>query len=350
MSDVKSLNELAGLTGARLHGDGTVSIRNISSIEEAVSGEITFVSDPKHLKHVKSSRASAVILKEGEYGEEAGLAEKNILFVKNPLLAAAKLLDIFRPRPASHEGIHPVSAVHKDATLGDGVSVGAYAVIEGGAEVCDGTVIYAGAYIGINAKIGRNCVICPGVVVMDGCTVGDRVVIHANSVIGSDGFGYTEDGGSFHKIPQTGSVRIEDDVEIGASVTVDRATMGETLIGRGTKVDNLVQIAHNVRIGQDSIVVAQVGIAGSATIGSHVMLGGQVGVNGHIDIGDGVMVGAKSGVAQTLPEKGVYSGYPAMPHNNWLRVQSIYAKLPEMKRKIAEMETKIEALEGKKGK
>jgi UDP-3-O-[3-hydroxymyristoyl] glucosamine N-acyltransferase len=346
----KSLKELAELTGGRLAGDKTVAITGIAPVEEAGPGEITFVSEARYFKLLKTTGASAVIIKEGTDLKGSGLAVVNALLVKNPLLAAASLLKLFRPRPAPPVGVHTSAMVHEGAAIGAGVSVGPYAVIEDGAEAGDGTIIYSHVYIGIGAKIGKGCIIYPGVKVMDGCLVGDRVIIHCNSVIGSDGFGYTEEGGSFFKIPQTGIVRIEDDVELGASVTVDRATMGETVIGRGTKVDNLVQVAHNVKIGPDSVIVAQVGIAGSAAIGSHVMIGGQAGINGHIEIGDGVRVGARAGVVQDTPPGGVWSGYPAIPHREWLRAQSLYGKLPELKRKVTELEERLKALEGKKGK
>jgi UDP-3-O-[3-hydroxymyristoyl] glucosamine N-acyltransferase len=312
----KSLKELAELTGGRLSGDKTVAITNIAPVQEAGPGDITFVSEARYLKLLKTTRASAVIIKDGTDLTGSGLAGVNALLVKNPLLAAATLLKLFRPRPAPPVGVHPSAMVHDGAAIGAGVSVGPCAVIEDGAEVGDGTTIYAHVYIGIGAKTGKGCIIYPGVKVMDGSLLGDRVIIHCNSVIGSDGFGYTEDGGGFVKIPQTGIVRIEDDVELGASVTVDRATMGETVIGRGTKVDNLVQVAHNVKIGPDSVIVAQVGIAGSASIGSHVMM----------------------------------SGYPAIPHRDWLRAQSLYGKLPELKRKITELEERLKSLEGKKAK
>jgi len=347
VGDGKSIGELAELLGARLEGGGTGVVDRVASIGEAGPRDLTFVTDARNLKLLGSSGAGAAILKDAEGAGKGAPEGMSLLLVKNPLLAAARAMGILNTRPAPAPGLHPGAFVHHGASVGEGASIGAHAVIDDGASVGPGTIVYPGAYIGIGARVGSGCTVYPGAVIMDGCTVGDRVIIHANAVVGSDGFGFAEDEGVFHKIPQTGTVRIEDDVEIGAGVTIDRATLGETVVGRGTKVDNLAQIAHNVKIGPHSIVVAQVGIAGSATIGSHVMIGGQAGINGHITIGDGVMVSAKAGVVQDLPPGGVVSGYPAIPHREWLRAQSLFGRLPEMKKKIAELEARIKGLEGK---
>jgi len=292
----------------------------------------------------KASKASAIIAASEIEGVE------NLLLARNPQLAFVKAVEALSPQVKVEAGISPRAEVHASASIGTGVSIQSFCVVEDGAQVGEGTVLYPGVYIGRGAKIGNNCVLYQGVVIREGCRVGDRVIIHCNSVVGSDGFGYVRDRAAYAKVPQKGIVRIEDDVELGACVTVDRATLGETVIGRGTKIDNLVQIAHNVRIGEDTVIVAQAGIAGSTKIGSRVQLGGQVGVAGHITIGDEVGVGAQSGVTGSLPSQGVFSGMPAIPHGEWLRAQSVFPKMPELKKKIAELERRLNELEeGPKG-
>lgn len=338
---VKTVEELAKTVGGSFTGNGAEAINDVAPLEEAGPGQITFISDQKYLKLLDSTKASAVILKEGRY-EAAGIS---LIMVKDPQAAFSKVIDIFRPAAHPLPGVHPKSEVHATALLGKGVSIQAFTVVEEGAKIGDGAVLYPGVYIGRNADIGDNAILYSGVAVREGCKVGNRVIIHCNSVIGSDGFGYSREGAKSIKIPQRGIVRIEDDAEIGACVTVDRATIGETVIGRGTKIDNLVQIAHNVKVGEDAIIVAQAGIAGSSKIGNRVILGGQVGIVGHINIGDGVMIGAKSGITSDVPKGAVLSGIPAIPHGDWLRAQSLYAKLPELKKKIADLEKRVRELE-----
>ncbi len=344
----KRLEELASLTGGRVQGDGSVVITGIAPIEEARPGDITFVADKKHLKLLKGCRAAAVMLREADYPEGSLPAAVNLILVKNPYLAFAKALEALRPSQRPAPGIHEKACVHPGATIGKAVSIQACAVVEEGAVIGDRAVICPGAYVGRGAVIGADVVLHEGVTVGEGCCIGKRVIIHSNSVIGSDGFGYARDGAKYYKIPQTGIVRIEDDVEIGACVTVDRATLGETVIQRGTKIDNLVQIAHNVKVGEDSIIVAQTGVAGSSTIGSRVQIGGQAGIAGHTGIGDDAMIGAQSGVTGDVPKGSVMSGYPAIPHGQWLRAATVFAKLPEMKKKLAELEKLIRELEGSK--
>ncbi|MFQ5735646.1 MAG: UDP-3-O-(3-hydroxymyristoyl)glucosamine N-acyltransferase [Thermodesulfobacteriota bacterium] len=341
MAIVKSLEELASIVGGTVQGDGTVPIRGVAAFEEAREGELTFLTDGRYLKRLGETEASAVIVKPGTAAPDG----VNLLVADNPLLAFARLLDLVRPAVLPAPGIHPGSEVHPGATVSEGASIGAFAVIEEGASIGPGTVIYPNVYVGKGASIGIDAILYPGAAVREGCVLGDRVVVHCNSVIGSDGFGYARVGHRQHKIPQRGIVRIGDDVEIGACVTIDRATLGETTVGRGTKIDNLVQIAHNVKLGEDCVIVAQTGIAGSSTAGDRVQLGGQVGVVGHIEIGSDAMVGAKSGVVKGLPSGTAVSGIPAIPHGDWLRSQSVFPKLPEMKRKISELEGRLRALE-----
>jgi len=340
----KTLEELARLAGGSVKGNGKAVITGFASLEDAGAGDITFAAEKKYFASAKASKASAIIAAAEIEGVE------NLLLARNPQLAFVKAVEALSPQQRPEAGISPRAEVHPGAAIGAGVSIQSFCVVEDGAEVGEGTVLYPGVYIGRGAKIGSGCVLYQGVAIREGCVVGDRVIIHCNSVVGSDGFGYVRDGATYAKVPQKGIVRIEDDVELGACVTVDRATLGETVIGRGTKIDNLVQIAHNVRIGEDTVIVAQAGIAGSTRIGSRVQLGGQVGVGGHITIGDEVGVGAKSGVTGDLPSQGVFSGMPAIPHGQWLRAQSVFSKMPELKKKIAELERRLTELEeGPKG-
>ncbi len=346
MPTEKTIAEIAAMVGGTVHGDENAIIRGVASFEEAAGGEITFVSDKKYLKNIGACRASALIVSDPAAG--SGNRALNLIVVKNPMLAFAKLMSVFKPMTLPPAGISPRADVHPKAVIGKGVSVQPFAVIEEGARVGDGAVVYAGAVVGRGASIGAGTILYQGAVVREECMVGDRVIIHCNSVVGSDGFGYTQDAGRYVKVPQQGIVRIEDDVEIGACVTIDRATLGETVIGRGTKIDNLVQIAHNVRIGTDTVIVAQVGIAGSASVGSRVQIGGQVGVAGHIGIGDDVMVGAQSGVTNDVAPKKIVSGYPAIPHTEWLRAAASFEKLPEMRKKLSELEKRLADLEADK--
>lgn len=341
----KRLEELAALSGGRVIGNGGAVITGVASIEDAGPGDITFFADKRHSRLLNSTRASAVIVDDEKYSS----GEINLIVAKNPQIAFAKVVEALRPQERPAPGIHPRAEVHGGAVIGEGASVQAFAVVEDGAVIGDRAILYPGVYVGKGARIGDDAVLYPGVSVREACKIGSRVIIHSNAVVGSDGFGYARDGAGYYKIPQKGIVRIEDDVEIGACVTIDRATMGETVIGRGTKIDNLVQIAHNVKVGEDTVIAAQSGVAGSAKVGSRVQMAGQVGVAPHIGIGDDAMIGAKSGVSGGLPPKGVFSGIPAIPHGDWLRAATIYGKLPELKRKISELEKRLEALENKKG-
>ncbi len=341
----KRLEELAHLVNGRLIGRGDTIISGVAPIEEAAPGAITFLSDQRRLKLLASCRASAIVI--GEWGEgvtpEGG---KDYIAVRNPQLAFAALIELFRPAYKPAPGIHPKSEVHPGASIGEGASIGAFAVVEEGARVGPRAILFPNVYVGRNASVGEGSVIYPGVAIREDCVVGSRAIIHCNAVVGSDGFGYAKEGKAYHKIPQRGIVRIEDDCEIGACVTIDRATLGETVIARGTKIDNLVQIAHNVTVGQDSIMAAQTGVAGSVRIGSGVQFGGQVGVVGHIEIGDGAMVGAKSGITNSVPKGAIVSGIPAIAHTEWLRSAAIFGKLPELKKRISELEKRVEELEG----
>ena len=334
-----TLGQVAVLVGGEALGDPRTEVRGVAGIPEVKEGEATFLTDLKLLRECAESRASCVIVRSPV--KELG---KPQIIVNNPLYAFAKLLEHFSVAPYTPTGISDSAFVSEQARIGADVSIHAFAFVSARAVVGAKTIIYPGVFIGEGTVIGEQCVLYPNVTLRDKVQIGDRVIIHPGSVIGADGFGYVREGGRHQKIPQVGGVIVGDDVEIGANVTIDRATTGNTLIGRGTKIDNLVQIAHNVRVGENSIIVAQVGVAGSTTVGNFVVLGGQVGVADHAEIDDGTMVGAQSGVYGHVT-KGIYSGSPVIPHRDWLRSVSLFARLPELQKKIKDLEEKIRELE-----
>ncbi|MDI6727813.1 MAG: UDP-3-O-(3-hydroxymyristoyl)glucosamine N-acyltransferase [Thermodesulfovibrionales bacterium] len=329
------LKDIANLIGGEIIGDGQLDITGAAGISDAKEGDITFLSGTKLLNELKNSKASAVIVK----GYVKGL-EKPQIITKNPHYAFAQLLSRFYVKPHPCMGISKNAFVSDTAIIGQDVTIYPFAYISDGVNIGSGTVIYPGVFIGKNSSIGEKCLIYPNVAVREGVAIGSRVIIHANAVIGSDGFGYVFEDGMHQKIPQVGGVIIENDVEIGANVTIDRATTGNTVIGKGTKIDNLVQIGHNVTVGKNVILVAQVGIAGSSKIGDGVILGGQVGVADHTTIEAGTMIGAKSGAMGEM-KRNVYSGMLPMPHREWLKAMAVFAKLPELYKKVKELEEKI---------
>ncbi|MBI3377882.1 MAG: UDP-3-O-(3-hydroxymyristoyl)glucosamine N-acyltransferase [Nitrospirae bacterium] len=333
------LREIAELLGGELAGNPDIEIKGAAGISDAEDGDITFLATAKLTSECIESKASAVIVK-----DTVPEIKKPQLKVSNPLYAFARLLEHFYVKPFIASGISDKAYVSDKAQIGENVSVYPLAFVSDRASIGSKTVIYPGVFIGENSSIGDECIIYPNVTIRENVKIGNRVIIHSGAVIGSDGFGYVMEKGIHYKIPQVGGVIIGDDVEIGANVTIDRATTGNTIIGSGTKIDNLVQIAHNVKIGANSIVIAQVGIAGSTEIGNYVILGGQVGVADHAKIDDGVMVGAQSG-AMGHVKKGIYSGSPMIPHRDWLKAMAIFAKLPELNKKIKEVEDKIENIE-----
>lgn len=339
----KTLSELSEVVEGKIVGDDNIIICGVAGIDDAKEGHITFIASPKYIDNILSTNASAIIAAFGT--DLKSVPNKNILYVKNPYLAFAKILALFNPPPVPYSGINPKSDIHHTAVIGSQVSIYPYVFIDDGAKIGDRVTLFPGVYIGKGASIGDETILYSNVSVREGSFIGKRVIVHCNSVIGSDGFGFAKEGVKYHKIPQIGIVRIEDDVEIGACVAIDRATLGATIVKRGTKIDNLVQIAHNVEIGEDSIIVAQVGIAGSTKIGNRVTLAGQVGVVGHIEITDDVVIGSQSGVAQDIQEKGVFSGTPAIPHREWLKAQNIFAKLPDIRKMLIDLEKRVKKLE-----
>jgi len=333
------LREIASLLNGEVIGDPDIEITGVSGINSAQEGDITFLSADRYRKHLSGSKASCVMVKEVIDG-----LNMTQLKVSNPHLSFAKILGHFYVKPQKPIGISEDAIVSAKATIGKDVSIFPFSYISDGVSIDDRTIIYPYVFAGHNTTIGKDCVIYPNVVLRENVKIGNRVIIHSSSVIGSDGFGYVFEEGRHYKIPQVGGVIIEDDVEIGSNVSVDRATTGNTVIGEGAKIDNLVQIAHNVTIGKNSIIVAQAGIGGSTEIGDFVTLAGQVGVADHAKIESGTMIGAQSGVMGNI-SKGIYSGSPIIPHREWLKAQVIFAKLPELHKKIRELEEKLKELE-----
>ncbi len=341
----KNLGEIISLTGGRIKGDSSLLISDVARLEDAGAGDITFMAGRPSVEALTATTASAVITSDSPDLEDITLAGRALVVVENPHLAFAKVISLFRPPYEPCPGVHPSAEIGEGVVLGKGVSIAPFVVVGEGAVIGDEVTLHASVVIGRGAQIGAGSIIHAGAVVREGCELGRRVILHCNAVIGSDGFGYASEGGRYLKIPQVGTVRLGDDVEIGAATTIDRATIGETVVKRGTKIDNLVQVAHNVTIGEDVVLAAQTGIAGSTAVGNGSQFGGQVGVGGHIKIGPRTLIGAKSGISQDLPGEAAFSGIPAIPHGKWLRAQALYAKLPELKKKIKELEKRLEELE-----
>lgn len=334
-----NIRKFSDLVEGTVIGDPDLEITGASGIESAGRGDITFITSARFMKFLKGSQASCVIVREPLEG-----LSMTQLQVSNPYYAFAKALELFYPAESLRPGVSESAVVSTSAVLGKDVTVSPMAYIGDNASLGDGTVIYPGVFVGSDTTLGRNCTIHPNVTIREKVKIGDRVVVHSGSVIGSDGFGYVFEKGVHYKIPQVGGVVIKDDVEIGSNVSIDRATTGNTVVGRGTKIDNLVQIAHNVRIGKNSLIIAQVGISGSCEIGDFTTLAGQAGIADHSSLEPGTTIGAQSGLTGHY-KKGVYSGSPAIPHRNWLKSQALFSRLPEMSRKIKELEARLKKLE-----
>jgi UDP-3-O-[3-hydroxymyristoyl] glucosamine N-acyltransferase len=338
------LRELAERLGCELHGDGDVEVRGVAGIDQAGPCDVTFLANPRYASHLAGTRAAAVILGPGH---EAPVAS---LVTDQPYLAFARAVAVLRPPARPAPGTHPSAQVDPTAVLGPGVHVGALAVVGPGARVGARTAIHPHVVLYEGVEVGEDCVLHSGVQVRERCRLGNRVVVQNGAVIGGDGFGFARDGaGRYQKFPQIGVVVIEDDVEVGALTAIDRAALSETRIGRGTKLDNLVQVGHSVTIGEDTVLAGQVGIAGSSRIGSRVMLAGQVGVAGHLTLGDGVIATAQTGIPSSVEKGTVVSGYPAIENRAWLRSSAVFARLPELQKRLRELERKVEALLGRRG-
>jgi UDP-3-O-[3-hydroxymyristoyl] glucosamine N-acyltransferase len=314
----------------------------VAKIEEAKTGDITFVANPKYVRFLSETKASAVIIPM----DIAEPIDKPVIRSQNPYLAFMKVVSIFYPpKPLIETGIHPTAVVGEGTELGNELSIGAYVVIGRHCRIGDRTVIMPGAVLGDAVTVGTDSVVHANVCIREGVVIGNRVILHNGTVVGADGFGFAPEKGKYHKVPQVGTVVIEDDVEIGANTTIDRATLGETRIRQGAKLDNLIQIAHNCTIGENTVIAAQAGLSGSTHVGNGVRIGGQVGVAGHLDIGDFATLGAQAGVSRSVPSGTMVSGYPARPHREELRIEAVLHRLPELLKDIKALKERIEKME-----
>ncbi|VAX31640.1 UDP-3-O-[3-hydroxymyristoyl] glucosamine N-acyltransferase [hydrothermal vent metagenome] len=338
-----SLKKISKCLDGQIIGNEDLLLEGLASIDEATVGQVTFVSHPKYEKKAKETKASVVMTRKVIKG-----LSTTFLIVEDPYFSFAKLLTLFHPPRKKTPGVHASATLGEHLVIGTDAVIGPSVTLEDGVTIESNAQIGAGVFVGEGSSIGENSIIYPNVTILEGVKIGKRVIIHSGSVIGSDGFGFAFHGGKHHKIPQTGGVIIEDDVEIGANVTIDRAVMGQTIIGQGTKFDNLVQVGHNVKIGAHSILVAQVGISGSSQLGNYVTLAGQVGVAGHVKIGDQVIVGAKSGVTKDIPAAQTVSGFPPVPHKSWLKSQVALQQLPSLRSLVNELKRRVTQLEDKR--
>ncbi len=336
-----TLKELADLVGGEIVGDPETEISGVSELENAPPGTISFLSFPKYERYLKSTKASAVVMSKG-----AKLDNKNAaILVKNPTLSFSTILDYFSPAPPRAREVHSTASLGKNVKLGKDVAVGPYTVLEDDVTVADGVVIGPNCAVGRGSSIRSDSELKYHVTLNHNCVIGKNVLVHSGTVIGSDGFGFTAEKGVHYKVPQTGGVVVEDDVEIGANCAIDRGTMGNTVIGKGTKLDNLVHIAHNVKLGKGCLVTGQAGIAGSTVIGDYVAFGGQSGVTDHVEIGSNARIAARAGVTKSIPGDKTYAGMPAKEIRQQNRLDGLFNRLPELVKRINALEQKISELE-----
>ena len=335
-----TVQQLAQLVSGTVEGNESLRLKGISAFDAAEPDDITFANAPEYLDKIDDTRASCVIVP-----QTAPRSEKVLLRVNDPYLALAKISGFFHGGRRVPPGISPSAHIGSDFTCGKDISVLPGVVVGNGVTLGDNVVLYGNVVVGDGVHLGDDTVVYPNVSILENCRIGKRVVIHAGSVIGSDGFGFAGDGNKYHKIPQVGIVQVDDDVEIGACNAIDRATFGRTWIKRGVKTDNLVHIAHNVVVGEDTVLVAQVGIAGSVTVGHHCIIAGQAGVGQHLSIGNRATIGPQAGITRSVPAGQIVSGTPGIPHRLWLKVSNIISKLPEMKKHLKSMEKRIADLE-----
>ena len=335
-----TLKEIADIIGGNVLGDDQVLITGINSLDEASEGEISFFADPRFQDSLIKTKASALLV-----SKMTDIYEGPQVIVSNPMLSYAKVATLFSSPLPRFPGVSDKAFVHESSRIGKDVSIYPLVYVGEDTVIGDHVVLFPGVFVGDRVKIGSNTVIYPNVTIMHGCRIGSEVIVHAGTVIGSDGFGFVRDGSVNVKIPQMGIVQIDDRVEIGANNAVDRAALGKTWIKRGVKTDNLVQIAHNVVIGEDTVIVAQAAIGGSAFIGKGVIIGGQVAISDHVRIEDGAMIGSQSGVAKSLSRGDVVSGTPAMPHRLWLKTRGLITRLPDFAKRLRHLEKKMEELE-----
>jgi UDP-3-O-[3-hydroxymyristoyl] glucosamine N-acyltransferase len=334
-----TLGEIAAMVGGELKGPADLRITRVVPAGYDDPSGVTFAESEKYLAKCLSSNVGAVIVQKGH-----GTVDRPAIYVDSPRAAFGYLLSRFaRPLPLA-SGVHPTAIVSPGANVDSSAAIGAYAVVESGASIGAGSRIYPFAYVGEACTLGEGCIVFPHAVLYQDVVMGARCVVHSGAVLGADGFGFVWDGKKQFKVPQIGGVIIGDDVEFGANTCVDRATCGETMIGRGTKLDNLVQIAHNVTVGEDTVLAAQVGVGGSTSIGDRVSIGGDSAVADHVSIGDGVVIGGRSGVFQDLDEPGEYLGLPPLPIVSAMRVMALQTRLPELFKRLKQLEDEVEAL------
>lgn len=335
-----SIKQIADFLHAEIVGDETLKLNNLSKIEEGLPGTLTFLSNPKYTNYIYTTKASACLVRR-DFVPEHPLTT-TLIKVDNPYECLAKLLTLVESYKKRKTGIHPTAVIDPEATIGENVYIGAYVVIEAGVRVGDNSYIYPQTFIDNNVTIGSDCILYSGVKIYDGCVLGNCCIIHSGAVIGADGFGFAPDAqGVYNKIPQIGNVVLEDNVEIGANTTIDRATMGSTIIRKGVKLDNQIQIAHNVEVGQNTVMAAQSGVAGSTKIGENCMVGGQCGFAGHLQIAPRSAFGAKSGIHNNIKESGNYQGYPAMSVGQFRRLSVIQKQLPDIVRLVNDLNRKM---------
>ena len=340
-----TLRELAQRLGCRLDGDGSIEIGRVATLEAAGPGDLSFLANPRYAPQVATTRAAAVIV-----AEDAAPAPCAMLRARDPYLAFASAAALLAPDDRPAPGVSPAAHVDPGAAIGPGCHIGAFASVGNGAVIGARTIVHPHAVIYAGVTIGDDCVIHAHASIRERCSIGDRVVIQNGAVIGSDGFGFApRPDGTYQKIPQVAPVVIENDVEIGANTAIDRPAVGETRIQAGTKIDNLVQVAHGVRVGRNVMLAAQVGIAGSTTIGDSSVLGGQVGVAGHLHIGKGTRATAQTGIPNSLPDGAFVSGYPAIDNRDWLKSSVVFKRLPEIRKTLAELEKRLAGVEARLG-
>ncbi len=335
------LSEIAAWIGAEIDGEPSIEITGLAKIEEAQPGHLSFIANPKYAKYIETTQASAVLV-----ADDFPESDKTLLRTKNPYFSFLQCAQrMYQQEPQIAPGVHDSAVIGQGAQLAENVAIGPFVFVGKNCRIGKGSVIFPGVFIGDNVEIGENCLIYANVSIRERCKIGNNCIVHMGAVLGSDGFGYAFEEGQYHKLPQMGIVVLEDDVEIGANTTIDRATMGETRIARGAKLDNLIQIAHNVQIGEHTAVAAQAGISGSTKIGKYVMVGGQVGLVGHIEIGDQAKLGAQAGVTKSVPQGQFYTGYPARPFRTEMREQASLGRLPELLRDYKKLQARVEVLE-----
>ena len=335
-----SLAEIASWINAVVDGDETVEITGLAKIEEAGPGELSFIANPKYEKYIHSTRAAAVLV-----SDAFPPSEKTVLRCADPYFAFLLLVERFYSGPpALSVGIHPTAVIGEGCTIGADCAIGPLVSIGRNCSIGAHAQIYPGVVLGDEVQVGEDAILYANVSVRERCRIGERVIVHCGAVIGSDGFGFAFKDGRYHKIPQTGIVIVENDVEIGANTTIDRATLGATIIHEGVKLDNLIQVAHNVEIGSHTAIAAQTGISGSSKVGQFVRMGGQVGIAGHIHIGDSAILGGQAGVSKDIPAGLFYSGYPARPHMQAMREEASLARLPELLKRVKQLEKELDTL------